>query len=116
MKTAAALRLVPAHGEARRNRRVARVQRASWQAQRLEAVRRSIQFAAVAKSYRTLRDVTQQEVADAYGVSAGAVSRWESGFYQGWDDAGLRDYQRRVDQIARPRQPARLYRVRGRWA
>jgi len=82
MKTKNAnLGLGDARGKNRRNKRIKHITKANWGARRVEFFKNNVRFAAAAKATRTAMEVTQQEVATAYGVSQGTVCNWESGKY-----------------------------------
>lgn len=83
-----------------RNPRVRAVSIGQWRQHRYRLFRRSINFAAAAKAYRTAKQVACWEVGKFFGVEATTVSGWESGKYLSWDDAELKEYQKVIDQIA----------------
>lgn len=87
--------------EKTRNNRVIVVDRDAWQRDRNALFHRNVGYAANAKSYRTRLRVTQQEIAEDFGVECGTVSVWESGKYN-WPGGAdeLRDYKERCRKIA----------------
>ena len=90
-----------AHKGTGRNSRVRLVERKVWELRRRGQFDSNVKYAAAAKAYRTAMGVTQKEVAQYYDLGEGSVARWESGCYFGWDDLGLRDYCRVIDEIAK---------------
>ena len=89
-------------GEVRsRNRRVKKIVQRTWRAWRLSQFQHSTRFAAAAKSYRLVYEVTQSEVAKAYNVTTATVCFWESGKYFGWNQPDLEEFQRTIRLIAK---------------
>lgn len=84
----------------RRNALVRRVRTNEWRTKRMDQFKESTRWAAAAKSYRTALDVTQQEVAEYYGVTSQAVTNWESGMYFGWSQEELDYYHEAIRRIA----------------
>jgi DNA-binding transcriptional regulator YiaG len=91
-------------GDARRSRRrrTREVDPKEWSIRRRAFFQRNIRFSAAAKATRCAMDVTQAEVAKAFGVTSQAVCCWESGKYA-WRGGReeLDQYLRVIQQIAK---------------
>lgn len=91
----------PKTRRAERNRRVAIVEKARWARERKARVSESIDFAADAKACRTHEGVTQQQMANEYGVTPSTICNWESGFSFGWTTEELVTWCRLVNKAAK---------------
>jgi len=83
-----------------RNGRVKEVNQEEWIKNRKAQFNQSVEYAGAAKSYRTVLHVTQWEIGTAYGVTAAAVGRWESGHYFNWNDDDFDQYIDVCNEIA----------------
>lgn len=89
----------------KRARRTRDIDRRSWRSSRLKHFEHNVDYAAAAKSTRLALDVTQQEVAEYFGVAAPTVSTWESGSYCWKGEADeLAEYQQACNVIHRRRR------------
>ena len=102
MKTKAANLGLGDSRKSRRNARVRAVIKTTWAVQRVEKFKSNVKKSAAAKATRTAMEVTQQEVADYYGVSQGSVCNWESGKYM-WPgkEQELFEYLQAINSISR---------------
>ncbi len=103
MKTASAnLGLGDTSSSRRRNNRVKKIDQKGWGFKRRAFFNRNVKFAAAAKAFRVVHDVTQVEVAAAFNVAQGTVCNWESGKYAWRGGNGeLQQYCQVIEQIAR---------------
>lgn len=84
-----------------RNSRIKEISKSGWSGDRLAKFKKNLTFAAAAKACRTALQVSGQEVADHFDVSACTVYNWESGVYC-WHggEKELFEYMNSVRQIA----------------
>lgn len=68
-----------------------------WKFNRIKLFQRNLRMAVVAKGYRLMMGVTQQEVANFYGVTASTVCGWESGKYN-WP-GGRAEVEEYIDHV-----------------
>jgi DNA-binding transcriptional regulator YiaG len=69
--------------------RVKPVDADKWARARKEKFSGAIDYAARAKAARTLKGVTQTEMANWFGVSLAVVGRWESGYCLSWNEEDM---------------------------
>ncbi len=72
----------------------------NWARLRKDVLQTAVDYANAASAHRRALGLTLDEVGKEYGVTGGAVCRWESGLYLTWTDASLQEYQRRCNRLA----------------
>jgi len=83
-----------------RNNRVKEVNKDEWIKNRKKQFNDSVEWAGIAKEYRTVLHVSQTEIGMSYGVTASVICRWESGHYFNWNDDYFKEYCDLCNEIA----------------